>query len=447
MRHTTTSALIAAIALTALVGCDDDHHHYYYQQPIPAHDRLPAIAVAHDYQAAFSFDADNDGDLDIFLGQRVTRDPLLSRDVLLFNNGSGRFLSSDTALPVRHYSWYGSTKAACPVDYNHDGRTDIFAAVTDAQTDRISLQLLRNEGDGRFTDQPDSLPTSWHNRSTYDASWCTAVDLDNDGNLDVMMRLSNGAMAFFRFENASGFVDAAASITWTGDDVSHTYIDATVGDLSGDGLPDLIHFETINAAPSGQRRFAIYTNESTPGTLAFRAHNFAADALLNGEINKAQIVDLNGDGDNDVVLAQGSDDGQPRRVLIYRSDGAGNLTNVTTTALSSAISLHLPWQGLVVNDFDGDAVADIFSSDLGDWWRFNGADALLLRQTGAFVFSDVSATTLPDTQACARTAIAGDFRGLGRNDIFVATQLCNTNTAMRSYLLLNDGSGQFVMSR
>ncbi len=441
------TGLICAIVV-ALAGCDDDHDHYYYDQPIPPHDRLPAVAVAHDYQTALTFDADNDGDLDIFLGQRVTRDPMLAHDVLLFNNGSGRFTSSDTALPERHYSWYGSTKAACTLDYNHDGDLDIFTGVTSAQTGRVSLQLLKNDGDGSFSDQPDSLPTSWHNRNEYDTSWCGAVDLDSDGNEDVLLRLADGSMHFFRFETGSGFVDVTADVEWTGDAVSHTYMDATFGDLSGDSLADLIHFETIHAAPAGQRRFAVYTNESTPGQFAFSAHNFPADAMIEGEINKALIVDLNDDGDNDVVLAQGSDDGNARALLIFEGDGAGGLSNISATANPDDITLRLPWQGLLVRDFDNDGAVDIFSSDLGDWWQFTGANPVLLRQTSELVFDDVSATELPaNARACARTAVAGDFRGTGALDIFVATQLCDTSTAMRSYLLLNDGAGRFTSER
>ncbi len=452
MKLPITTAFAMSILMVGLSGCDDDY--YYgdgYTHYVPAHDRLPGVAVAHDYQTALTLDADGDGHLDIFLGQWVSNDPLLTRDVILFNNGAGRFLSSDTALPKRRYSWAGSTMAACVLDYDNDSRPDIFAAVTSMQTGRVSLQLMHNDGHGVFADAPTLIPSNWIDRYEYDAAWCGAVDIDNDGNHDILLRLTDSSMRFLRRVPDAGFVDVTDTVTWTGDTIDHAEIDAAFGDLNNDNLPDLLHFDRVHSAPALERAFAVLTNTSTPGALSFSVKKFQPTATLDGEYNTAVITDLDNDGANDVVLAQGgdhdSDDPTSKEILFFKGDGDGNVIDISATANVNKTTRHLSLNGLLVNDFDGDGAADVFASDFGSLWYGEGAKSALLQQTASLQFSDNSLANLPSTKHCANASVAGDFRGTGHLDIFVATQLCRTTSPERSFLLLNDGSGKFTLAR
>ncbi|MDO1499395.1 VCBS repeat-containing protein [Winogradskyella maritima] len=71
------------------------------------------------------FDADNDGDLDLYIARGCAQYPekhIYYQDVLLINDGKGNFEQTDTALPTLT-SNASSVKAA---DYDRDGDLDLF---------------------------------------------------------------------------------------------------------------------------------------------------------------------------------------------------------------------------------------------------------------------------------------------------------------------------------
>jgi enediyne biosynthesis protein E4 len=79
-----------------------------------------------DISAVF-FDADNDGDNDLFLGAGGNNKPSFSKDMqnrLYINDGKGKFALSSKALPRN----MGNTSVLLPFDIDDDGDLDVFAA-------------------------------------------------------------------------------------------------------------------------------------------------------------------------------------------------------------------------------------------------------------------------------------------------------------------------------
>ncbi|MFQ5640663.1 MAG: FG-GAP repeat domain-containing protein, partial [bacterium] len=80
--------------------------------------------ISEDVDAAF-FDADGDGDLDLYVvsggNEYSTRAPGLL-DRLYVNNGKGRFTQSTSALP----RLFASGACVAPGDYDGDGDVDLF---------------------------------------------------------------------------------------------------------------------------------------------------------------------------------------------------------------------------------------------------------------------------------------------------------------------------------
>ncbi|MEO0731476.1 MAG: VCBS repeat-containing protein, partial [Bacteroidota bacterium] len=101
-----------------------------------------------------TFDADGDGDLDIFAGSggnfTASNSPFLG-DKLFFNDGVGNFSLRPNTLPPYAYN----TSVAVPFDYDGDGDLDLFVGVRSHPQDYGKLTpsfLYQNDGTGRFRD-------------------------------------------------------------------------------------------------------------------------------------------------------------------------------------------------------------------------------------------------------------------------------------------------------
>ena len=131
--------------------------------------------------AAF-FDADGDGDADLFL-VNSTRwdDALASADpkpshAFYKNDGKGHFSDATLEAGLGHTS-FGMGVAVG--DFDNDGDPDLFVTALGGNA------LFRNDGSGHFEDLTDQVGL----RGSA-SGWCTSAsffDMDRDGDLDVVV--------------------------------------------------------------------------------------------------------------------------------------------------------------------------------------------------------------------------------------------------------------------
>lgn len=129
-------------------------------------------------QTAVWGDFDNDGDLDLFVGNesRVAVDPSEDFPCQLFrNNGDGTFSDVATVAGVRNDRF---TKGVTAGDYDNDGDLDIFVS------NAGECRLFRNDGDLRFTDVADDAGVTGGHPYNFA---CWFFDCDNDGWLDLFV--------------------------------------------------------------------------------------------------------------------------------------------------------------------------------------------------------------------------------------------------------------------
>ncbi len=111
--------------------------------------------------AATFFDADGDGDLDLFVGSGGNHMPLGSRflqDRLYINDGSGEFTRDPRALSPNGYN----TGVAVPLDYDEDGDLDLFVgsrSIPNSYGFSPQSFLYRNDGNGKFVDELNRMGT------------------------------------------------------------------------------------------------------------------------------------------------------------------------------------------------------------------------------------------------------------------------------------------------
>jgi Bacterial Ig-like domain (group 3)/FG-GAP-like repeat len=247
-------------------------------------------------------DFDGDGLLDILGGVNYS-DPMI---YMLRGFGDGQLEGAralDTvAVPVTIAS----------SDLNHDGFIDIIGSTSNG-----TLTLM-GKGDGGFTATLDGVALG---------DQIFVADMDGDGIKDALYVPSGGySVGLRRGRNDGTFGDPETGSSQSGSTA------AGLGDLNGDGKPDL----------AGVVFGALYTSFGLGGP------NFSAPTpyYIGGSSydgTKTTIVDVNGDGKNDVVTAIDT------TVFVVLGSADGTLTAAGTYA----------GKDFVITDANGDGKLDL----------------------------------------------------------------------------------------
>lgn len=211
-------------------------------------------AAAENVDAAF-FDADGDGDLDLYVANGSNQFGAASTalfDILYVNEGSGRWSKSDKILPSSKQAVASSCVRAH--DYDGDGDTDLFVGgrlkpgVYGVPTDSY---LLENRGrlGLRAIPVPDLGMVT-------DARW---VDFDGDGRAELAIAAEWSPLRYLYFDQFGGLtrIDTVAGTAglWHG---------LAAADFDGDGRIDLAagnHGLNSRLHASAEQPLRLYIND------------------------------------------------------------------------------------------------------------------------------------------------------------------------------------------
>ena len=153
---------------------------------------IPAIAkdLYHEDLGSLIFDADGDGDQDIYMvsgGNEFSRAKHMLQDRLYINNGSGGFTKDATALPEMLTS---GGRVHC-ADYDKDGDLDLFVGGRlvpgnyPSPADSYLLENVSTKQGVKFVDVTDEIAPELKNIGMVTSgSWS---DFDGDGALDLIL--------------------------------------------------------------------------------------------------------------------------------------------------------------------------------------------------------------------------------------------------------------------
>ncbi|HEU4692042.1 MAG TPA: FG-GAP-like repeat-containing protein, partial [Vicinamibacterales bacterium] len=170
-------------------------------------------------------DFDGDSHLDIMTSSLEPCGPLR----FFRNNGNGTF--SDRA-PVAGLGDQLGGLNIVQADYNNDGHLDLLVLRGGWELPQ-QKSLLRNNGDGTFSDVTEASGLGGRVTATQTAVW---ADIDQDGFLDLFIGNENSAAQLFRNKRNGTFEDIARAAG-----VARTSFakGVTAGDYDGDGWMDL----------------------------------------------------------------------------------------------------------------------------------------------------------------------------------------------------------------
>lgn len=153
---------------------------------------------------------------------------------ILTNNGSGIYLDqTGSRLPL--ISAIEETREVELADIDGDGDLDIYFSnvrIFESGADPQD-RLLVNNGQGVFSDVTSSqLPQKTTN--TFDTDF---LDIDGDGDLDIITGNFNGGVQVFLNNGAGTFTDDTEN--WMPEDFNPRVVDFEIADYNGDQLPDI----------------------------------------------------------------------------------------------------------------------------------------------------------------------------------------------------------------
>lgn len=362
--------------------------------------------------ASIFFDADNDGDQDLYVcsgGYEFSSSSSALIDRLYINDGSGNFKKSNQRLPTSKYESTCTVKAS---DFDKDGDMDLFVGVRLRPFYygfRTNGYLLRNDGHGNFKDASQEVAPDLKDIGMITDAIFADVDRDGDDDLLVVgdympvkvLINSNGI-----FSDQTGTFGLSRSNGW--------WNRIEGADLDGDGDTDFIlgnHGLNSRFRASDREPVSLYVNDFD--------RNGTVEQIIcayNGGVSYPMVLR------HDLVTQVPS---LKKKYLKYESYKDQTINDVFTpdqmegVVVSQAYTLAtsilvnegngkmtlrpLPWEaqmspvyGIEIDDVDGDGFQDILlggnlynvKPEVG---RYDASYGLLLKGDGKCNFKSVPA--------------------------------------------------------
>ncbi|HSJ65085.1 MAG TPA: VCBS repeat-containing protein, partial [Gemmatimonadaceae bacterium] len=296
-------------------------------------------------------DIDGDGDLDLFVGvlggafnpQRTAADNFLHYE---------RLASGELALRERRYLSaidVGSESAPALADIDGDGDLDLIVGnkIDPATLDRGRLYLFRNTGTPtvpafRLEDTLD-LVKSYHLAPAF-------ADIDGDGDLDLLVGTWNDGVVVLRNEGTRAAPRFVQDSSLTVRIPRGSQTTPALGDLDGDGDFDLL----VGEAAGNLNHFRNDGTRQAPRWTLVTEEYAGIDV---GRRSAPALVDLDGDGDLDLVIGR-----EDAGAVVYRNVGSRTEARFE---LDSTLVVPLHHLGTpAFGDLDGDGRLELIGGGL-----------------------------------------------------------------------------------
>lgn len=294
-------------------------------------------------------DLDDDGDPDLIVSRNVRDGERADAPSEIYRNDDGRLVPSSVLDDHR------GGRAVATVDFDGDGRRDII--LVEDRWSGSSTALFANEGGLRFSDVTSELgfPTDVFGLGV------AVGDLNGDGEQDLVV---GGSNRWF-LGNGEGFEEGAGSpLPWKlhgdEDDPAHVVVD----DVDGDGLLDVLvgqHFNsTIDDDIDEPVRLFLNTGIDDDDQPAFvDATDRVGLPSLATKSPQVLLVDLDGDGREQLVLTASTDAGGGEFSPVVLRDGSSSRGTVAFGPSTIDVGPHY-WIDAVALDVNGDRRQDLF---------------------------------------------------------------------------------------
>ncbi|MGA2136790.1 MAG: VCBS repeat-containing protein [Bryobacteraceae bacterium] len=426
------------------------HNHFRFGSAIP----LPGSASGYNHLVLADFNQDGKPDLAAFGGTGI----------VFLNNGDGTFTQSATLA--------NTVSPAAAADFNGDGKPDLAVGLLIG--DSYSIAIFLGNGDGTFA-PPTTIPGS-------SPSCITAADVNNDGKADIvscyLVYLGNGngtfsagipfttpgpvdflALADLNQDGKTDIVAIKQYVNGENENIGPVYVlygngngtfqpavqvhsdvgtllpAAAIGDVNGDGLPDIVVLGSgglvgvlINKGSQGFERA-----EAVPVTYQYSLP-WGAVALAN--LAGGQHLD---------IIATGN--ASPWFSVLFQ--GHDTYKNVQTLPLSGVGQSITAYNAIPVAqaDFNGDGLPDL--AFLAEQNRVISITTMLRTDSPSDPFTPGPLTpiTIPSGAIGPNGLVTGDFNNDGKPDIAICYSVPNGGSFSGIVeVYLGNGDGTFTQA-
>ncbi len=339
------------------------------------------------------------------------------------------------ALPLQaqqsETAWFKDVTAThAPIDGGAHALDVVFLDVdSDRDLDAILAlesepnRLYLNDGKGKFTWKKGAFTGKDH-----DSEHVRIADFNKDNIADIIFVAEDDQTHEYYLGKADGtFIDVSDRLP-----AKSEANGLDVGDVNGDGLPDII----IGNSGTKAQDFLWINNAEKPGY--FIDHTTDGLPAIEDQTQAIKLADLNGDGKLDVIVGN---EAPPNR--LFFNDGKGKFKE-HPEKIELVVPLHT--RDVLVFDADRDGHADILfvnlTSNGGPWDK--DPTARLLINDGKGNFKDETAERIPVQKLSSYSGTIVDFNHDGYADIILSAIKTPPFEAAQVQALQNDGKGVFT---
>ena len=340
-------------------------------------------------QSVASGDFDGDGKADIVVSQQA------DHSIGIFRNTSSAVGNINFAAGINiSTDDFTSPNSVATADFDGDGKLDIVVAKQFGDDVSVFRNTSAGPGSINFAPKLDFATAET-------PFWLAVGDFDGDGKPDIAVAnaTSNSVSILRNTSSGPGNISFAAKVDFTTGNEPRA---VAVGDLDGDGKPDLA------LACTASNVLSVLRNTSTG------AGNIGFATKLDYTVEQAYSVaigDLNGNGNADIAVVSYF----PNEVSLFRYNGigAGNI--------SYAARVILPTSNNAVNvaiaDLDGDGKLDMAIANQS----FESVAVYRNTNAGTSAISFAARVDYGTAQNPSAVAIV-DLDNDGKNDLAVSSQ-------------------------
>ena len=354
-------------------------------------------------------DFDNDGFLDLIV---PTHGLAKSHGPFVYLNNAGITFTDIRATcgitqsgDLDYGDWHGYALG----DYDGDGFLDLYVAEGSNKGDTIKSDLLFKGGaDATFS---YVSPAAGIIESTDRGRCGFWVDYDNDGQLDLFVKNYVNVNRLYKNTGAGTFIEVGAQ---SGLDLATLGKDygtiCSFADYDNDGFMDV-------AFSGDSTTESLYRNKGD-GTfidVTRRAHFLRHPPYGKG----IAWGDYNNDGFVDLYIARGTVGSENFSNTLYRNNGDGTFTDVSTAA---GVAAATGTWAAVWGDYDNDGWLDLFVTSAAPWLGGVNNANLLYHNNGDGTFTDralAEGVQLQDNVSLHKCAAWADYDNDGFLDLIV----------------------------
>jgi hypothetical protein len=330
-------------------------------------------------------------------------------------------------------------------DFNGDGNTDLlFVQQIGSGTEEADTHVFLGDGRGNFVES-SAIVFSTYAKGVNGGGRTLVADFNKDGITDFFQLnfgtdsppFPGGKNQLFLSSPATKKIEDLSSTLQQTTQLNHG---GSIGDVNSDGYLDIL----VNSLGGGN---FLLINDGR-GRFIDRSSLIAPRSDTKQTNTSSGIIDLNLDGNPDIILGRWSDAPVQQRSHVLLNDGNANFNNIAP--------INLPLSGVQSEiildvkaiDLNGDALPDLMLSVTngggpGNSTGYNTPYIQLLINNGNGIFRDETAERLPQNKSGTThwlmSLTAVDFNNDGYFDI-----LATSAGEISSTVYLNRGDGTFI---